>query len=109
VDEVDALYRNDGPNRDPSPGIKSKKWQPLTSVAPNPEQDEHDPFSLGDSDDDESKTKDLKAEDSERLKQAAAETKVTSPTKEEAPKPAETSGDAATRDKEAEEILKGAK
>jgi hypothetical protein len=108
VDEVDALYTNDGPNRQPSPNSasKSKKWQPLTSVAPNPEQDEHDPFSLGDSDDDEAKTKDIKAEDTERLKQAAAETKVTSPTKEEQPKPAETSG---AKDKEAEELLKGTK
>ncbi|KAF2709050.1 hypothetical protein K504DRAFT_455955 [Pleomassaria siparia CBS 279.74] len=74
VDEVDALYRNPSPNNQPSntPGkTGGKKWQPLTSVAPNPEPDDHDPFSLGDSDDEEAKTKDIKAEDTERLKKAA--------------------------------------
>jgi hypothetical protein len=67
VDEVDALYRN------PSPQAKSggKKWQPLTSVAPNPEPDEHDPFSLGDSEDEDTRTKDVNPADSERLKKAA--------------------------------------
>ena len=39
---------------------------------PNPVAD-HDPFSLGDSDDEDAKKKDLKPDDSERLKQAAAE------------------------------------
>ena len=39
---------------------------------PSPVAD-HDPFSLGDSDDDEAKRKDGKPDDSERLKQAAAE------------------------------------
>lgn len=38
---------------------------------PSPVAD-HDPFSLGDSDDDEAKKKDGKPDDSERLKQAAA-------------------------------------
>ena len=52
-------------------GTKSK-WQPMAPVAPDPVQD-HDPFSLGDSDDESSKKKDLKPEDSERLKQATAE------------------------------------
>ncbi|KAF1919893.1 hypothetical protein BDU57DRAFT_513204 [Ampelomyces quisqualis] len=73
VDEVDALYRNPSPN-DQSGQAKSggKKWQPLTSVAPNPEPDDHDPFSLGDSDDEDSKTKDTNPADTERLKKAAA-------------------------------------
>ena len=73
VDEVDALYRNPSPNNQSS-GNKSggKKWQPLTSVAPHPEPDDHDPFSLGDSDD-EDNTKDIKAEDTERLKKQAEE------------------------------------
>ncbi|KAF2750121.1 hypothetical protein M011DRAFT_456064 [Sporormia fimetaria CBS 119925] len=75
VDEVDALYR-----RDPSPNNNAnttgkpgsgKKWQPLTSIAPNPEPEDHDPFSLGDSDDEEARMKDLKAEDTQRLKKAA--------------------------------------
>jgi hypothetical protein len=76
VDEVDALYRNPSPNNQSSNNkgkTGGKKWQPLTSIAPNPELDEHDPFSLGDSDDDEAKTKDINAEATERLKKAAVE------------------------------------
>lgn len=34
----------------PPTGAKSSKWQPLAAVDPSP-VDEHDPFSLGDSDD----------------------------------------------------------
>jgi hypothetical protein len=65
VDEVDAADRtNSGPE-----GEKAKKWQPLTSVAPHPEED-NDPFSLGDDDDGE-KGEDLRKEDSARLKEAA--------------------------------------
>lgn len=41
-------------------------------MEPSPVTD-HDPFSLGDSDDEDSKKKDAKPEDSDRLKQAAAE------------------------------------
>ena len=41
-------------------------------MEPSPVTD-HDPFSLGDSDDEDSKQKDAKPEDSDRLKQAAAE------------------------------------
>ncbi|KAL1643655.1 ubiquitin-binding protein cue5 [Diplodia intermedia] len=108
VDEVDALYRNPTPPRQPSPGAnKTKKWQPLTSVAPNPEADDHDPFSLGDSDDEqEAKAKDIKAEDSERLKKAAAvsETKDTK-TEGSSPRPAERSGSVGQKDKVAEELL----
>jgi hypothetical protein len=57
-----------------SPKSESKsKWQPLSATSPSPVAD-HDPFSLGDSDDErDSKSKDLKSEDSERLKKAAAE------------------------------------
>ncbi|KAL8787008.1 MAG: hypothetical protein Q9213_002444 [Squamulea squamosa] len=51
---------------------KSSKWQPLASVDPDPVAD-HDPFSLGDSDDEEIKKKDAKLDDSIRLKQAPAE------------------------------------
>lgn len=67
VDEVDAADRSADPSSD-----KNKKWQSLTSVAPNPEED-NDPFSLGDDDEDEKKekTEDLRKEDSERLKEKA--------------------------------------
>ncbi|KAK1988259.1 CUE domain-containing protein [Colletotrichum cereale] len=60
---------------------KSSKWQPLSTVDPNPISD-NDPFSLGDSEDErEAKekaasskdAKDATSEDSERLKKAAAE------------------------------------
>ncbi|GJD01999.1 CUE domain-containing protein [Colletotrichum higginsianum] len=60
---------------------KSSKWQPLSTVDPNPISD-NDPFSLGDSEDErEAKekaasskdAKDANSEDSERLKKAAAE------------------------------------
>lgn len=44
----------------------------MTAVDPSPVAD-HDPFSLGDSDDEESKKKDFRSDDSERVKQAAAE------------------------------------
>lgn len=61
-----------------TPSGKSSKWQPLSSVDPDPIA-ENDPFSLGDSDDDKD-AKDKpdkggsKADDSEeRLRKAAAE------------------------------------
>lgn len=50
---------------------KSSKWQPLASVAPDPVAD-HDPFSLGDSDDEENKKRDIKVDDSSQLKRTAA-------------------------------------
>jgi hypothetical protein len=106
VDEVDALYRNPSPS---SQGGKSggKKWQPLTSVAPHPETDEHDPFSLGDSDDEDSKTKDTNPEDTERLKKAA-EAKAKESTAAEL-KPATRSGSVGQKDAAAEALLKDAK
>ncbi|KAI0484432.1 hypothetical protein GGR56DRAFT_613793 [Xylariaceae sp. FL0804] len=58
----------------PPPG-KQSKWQPLSTVEPSPIV-ENDPFSLGDSEDEkESKggSKEIKLEDSERLKQATAD------------------------------------
>ncbi|KAI9889878.1 MAG: ubiquitin-binding protein cue5 [Vezdaea aestivalis] len=59
--------------RQPSPagGAKSK-WQPLNVAEPSPVTN-HDPFSLGDSDDERDKTKDIKDEERERLQKAAAE------------------------------------
>ncbi|KAK3078040.1 hypothetical protein LTS18_008591, partial [Coniosporium uncinatum] len=118
VDEVDALYRQPTPvNRQPSPGVgkSGKKWQPLTSVAPNPENDD-DPFSLGDSDDEETKEAkktDLKAEDTARLKKAASATVEDDKEGDDGPpklKPQESerSGSVSQTNKEAEELLKNA-
>lgn len=58
-----------------APSAKTSKWQPLSAMDPNPIAD-HDPFSLGDSEDEKEakeKPKDSKADDGERLKAAAAE------------------------------------
>ncbi|KAF3070590.1 CUE domain-containing protein 5 [Daldinia childiae] len=59
----------------PPPG-KQSKWQPLSTIEPNPITD-NDPFSLGDSEDEkDAKEKNgggIKMEDSERLKQATAD------------------------------------
>lgn len=108
VDEVDALYRNPSPSQQIGvTGGKSggKKWQPLTSVAPHPEPDDHDPFSLGDSDEEDAKTKDIKVEDTERLKKAA-EGKDSSTGEL---KGAERSGSVGQKDAAAEALLKEAK
>jgi hypothetical protein len=108
VDEVDALYRNPSPNNQAgAPGkTGGKKWQPLTSIAPNPEPDDHDPFSLGDSDEEDAKTKDIKSEDSDRLKKAA-ESKEGASTGEL--KPAQRSGSVSQNDDTAQALLKEAK
>ncbi|KAI9804049.1 MAG: ubiquitin-binding protein cue5 [Piccolia ochrophora] len=93
-------------NRQPSPGTKQSKWQPMASVEPTPLSDA-DPFSLGDSDDDrEARSKDLKSEDTERLKKAAAEAMADDigPGTKKRLEPNEQSG---TKDKEAEETLTG--
>ena len=54
-DSRDNLHQgtSDTDARPPSANAKSK-WQPLSSVAPNP-VGEHDPFSLGDSDEEDAK------------------------------------------------------
>lgn len=69
---------------------------------------DHDPFSLGDSDDEDNKKKDVRANDTERLKVAAAEAKahdIGAAAGELSP--AERSGGGGVRDKEAEEMLAG--
>ncbi|KAH7116195.1 hypothetical protein B0J11DRAFT_539419 [Dendryphion nanum] len=108
VDEVDALYRNPSPSQQSGvTGSKAgnKKWQPLTSVAPHPEPDDHDPFSLGDSDEEDAKTKDIKADDTERLKKAAqGKDNSTGELKG-----AERSGSVGQKDAAAEALLKEAK
>jgi hypothetical protein len=102
---VDALYRNPSPNNQGKSG--GKKWQPLTSVAPNPEPDDHDPFSLGDSDDEDSKAKDTNPADSERLKKAAAGKEGGASTSEL--KPAARSGSIGQTDATAAALLKDTK
>ncbi|KAF1937603.1 hypothetical protein EJ02DRAFT_426480 [Clathrospora elynae] len=109
VDEVDALYRNPSPSNQNGQGKSGgKKWQPLTSVAPHPEPDDHDPFSLGDSDDEEkeSKTKDTNPEDTERLKNAAQTSEGPTSGKLQ---PAERSGSIGQKDAAMEALLKEAK
>ncbi|EQK98983.1 CUE domain protein [Ophiocordyceps sinensis CO18] len=91
--DVENMYDSpQTPPKDPSgtSSAKASKWQPLSAIEPNPIAD-NDPFSLGDSEDerdtkDKDKDKDSKADDSERLKQAAAEAMaddLVKPTKEE--------------------------
>ena len=65
---------------------------------------DHDPFSLGDSDDDDAKKKDVRADDSERLKEAAAEAMNDDigPLGEKKLEPQEKSG---TIDAEAEKLI----
>ena len=74
-EEIDIHYpKSPSPSNNASAnsGGKSSKWQPLASVDPNPVA-ENDPFSLGDSDDEEAKKKGAKTDDAEKLQQAAAE------------------------------------
>ncbi|KAJ9317241.1 hypothetical protein DTO271D3_2531 [Paecilomyces variotii] len=74
------LFKTSSPSPDrqsaqraPSTGGKSSKWQPLATVDPSP-VGEHDPFSLGDSDDEkETKNKDANADEADRVKQATTE------------------------------------
>ncbi|KAL2170519.1 hypothetical protein VTG60DRAFT_4805 [Thermothelomyces hinnuleus] len=85
VEDIDAY--NASPRVPPKEGAatggsggaaKSSKWQPLSPVDPNPIV-ENDPFSLGDSDDERelrdktAGSKEIKMEDTERLKQATAD------------------------------------
>ena len=90
----------------PPAGGKASKWQPLAAVDPSPVTD-HDPFSLGDSDDEDAKKKDLKADDSDRLKQAAAEAMSDNigPGSNKKLEPHERSGSLGTRDKETEDLV----
>ena len=106
-EEIDDLYRSSpDPTKRPSSSAGRSKWQPLAALDPHPVAD-HDPFSLGDSDDEESKKKDIKVEDTERLKKAAADTKADNPGPQGTGelRPQETVGSAGTRDKEAENLI----
>lgn len=107
VDEVDAAERaNSGADAG-----KAKKWQPLTAVAPHPEED-NDPFSLGDDDEDgKEKGEDLRKEDSERLKEKARNSGSAGGSREAGNglQESERSGSMSVRNKEAEELLSGKK
>lgn len=105
-EEIDIHYPK-SPSVNPPGGTKSSKWQPLAAVDPSPVAD-HDPFSLGDSEDEEMKKKDSKVEDSERLKRAAAEAMTDDLGRSENPlklEPQEKSGSNAQKDAKAEEII----
>lgn len=99
--------------KSPESASKSAKWQPLTSVAPNPEADDNDPFSLGDSDDEkESKGKDLREVDTARLKEAARNSVSGQGASEDKDKSTKNlvereTGSISTKDKDAEAILTG--
>jgi hypothetical protein len=104
IDEVDNLYSQPTPPAEQGQAKGGKKWQPLTSVAPAPVGDDNDPFSLGDSDEEEARKTDLKPEDTERLKKSASISEQggsSKPVLEEA-------GREGTQDKQAEELLKAA-
>lgn len=99
VDEVDAAERKAiGKDSD-----ISKKWQPLTSVTPHPE-DDNDPFSLGDDDDEKDKVEDVRKGDTDRLKEAARNSISGTDTV----KPLAESEQSGVKDKEAEELLAAA-
>ncbi len=79
VEDIDAYSASPKvpPKDSPASAAKTSKWQPLSTVEPSPIA-ENDPFSLGDSEDEkETKekggNKEIKMEDTERLRQAAAE------------------------------------
>jgi hypothetical protein len=61
--------------------------------------DDNDPFSLGDSDEEETKKTDLKPEDTERLKKSASISEGSKPELQEA-------AQEGTKDKDAKELLK---
>lgn len=104
-EEIDDLYRSSpDPTKRPSSSASRSKWQPLAALDPHPVAD-HDPFSLGDSDDEESKKKDIKTEDTERLKQAAADAKV-GPQGTGELRPQQTVGSAGTRNEDAENLIR---
>ncbi|RAL09313.1 uncharacterized protein BO97DRAFT_407831 [Aspergillus homomorphus CBS 101889] len=69
--EIDNLYDASEPIRRASPATgKSSKWQPLSTVEPSP-VGEHDPFSLGDSEDEKDTTTKAKEPTTEGPSKAA--------------------------------------
>ncbi|MCJ1243410.1 ubiquitin-binding protein cue5 [Trapelia coarctata] len=73
-EEIGDLHRGSpDPIKRPTSSTSRGKWQPLAAVEPSPVAD-HDPFSLGDSDDEVERRKDGKAEGVEGVKGTAADT-----------------------------------
>lgn len=72
--EIGNLYDASEPaKRTPSTGGRSSKWQPLATVEPSP-VGEHDPFSLGDSEDEkDTKPKDHNTDEGGPAKKDTAE------------------------------------
>jgi len=109
VDEVDAAERTISRQKSPNANGKAPKWQPLTSVAPQPEGDDNDPFSVGDDEEDkEAKGKDVREADSARLKEAARNSISGGESGEPAKALQEREiGSTSTKDKDAEALLTG--
>ena len=73
-EEIGDLHRGSpDPIKRPTSNTGRSKWQPLSAVEPSPVTD-HDPFSLGDSDEEGERKKDGKGDGVEGVKSAAAET-----------------------------------
>ncbi|KAK4547293.1 hypothetical protein LTR36_000948 [Oleoguttula mirabilis] len=107
VDEVDAIERKlSAAGQDPDKA--GRKWQPLTSIAPHPADEDNDPFSLGDDEEETgAKVEDIRKEDTDRLKRAARNS-VSAGTSGDAAgslREAERSGSVSTRDKEMDELM----
>ncbi|MCJ1475348.1 ubiquitin-binding protein cue5 [Lambiella insularis] len=70
-EEIDDLYRaSPDPTKRPLSSAGRSKWQPLAAVDPHPVED-HDPFSLGDSDEEDAKKRNVRSDDAEKLNKAA--------------------------------------
>ncbi|AEO71379.1 uncharacterized protein THITE_2123662 [Thermothielavioides terrestris NRRL 8126] len=103
VEDIDAYNASPKiPPKDagaPGPGgaAKTSKWQPLSAVEPSPIA-ENDPFSLGDSDDERevkdrtAGSREIRMEDTERLRQATADAMADSLVDVDKSKPATGSG-----------------
>ncbi|KAK5120583.1 hypothetical protein LTR85_006239 [Meristemomyces frigidus] len=118
VDEVDAAERKlSAAGQDPDKA--GRKWQPLTSVAPHPADEDNDPFSLGDDEEDGGKEdagkgEDVRQEDTERLKLAASNSVGAGSSGDAAGagkvlQEAERSGSVSTRNKDMDDLMSGKK
>lgn len=96
------------PTKRPTSTSNKSKWQPLAAADPTPVSD-HDPFTVGDSDDEDSKKKETKPSDSDRLEKAMAEATGEDIGSDKKLEPQEKTGPAKTKDKIAEEKLTSGK
>ncbi|KAK0941324.1 ubiquitin-binding protein cue5 [Friedmanniomyces endolithicus] len=69
VDEVEAADRRQKSGLAGGGAGGGRKWQPLSSAAPVPVEDDNDPFAFGD--DEEEKAEEVRVGDAERLKEKA--------------------------------------